>query len=286
MYNKKLNCEGIGVVFCANCGAPNHIYKNCNHPIMSFGVVCVRLSNGLEPQYLMVQRKDSLSYGTFLRGKFRIENRKYILELFENMTKTERCNIETWGFEALWKALWQITECNTYMREFEDAKQKFETLRAGYVTKADDGQDMLFNIDYILANTVPLYNETEWGFPKGRRNINEDDLPCAFREFTEETSIPHDQIAVLFSKPCEEVFTGGNRLRYKHVYYICLLMGEQFKTCKKIQPDTELQKREINSVEWFRYDDAQANIREFNAERKELFKCIHDTVLTFSHTSV
>ena len=275
-------------IFCANCGAPNHIYKNCHHPITSFGIVCVRFvrcendTGCMRPQYLMVQRKDSLSYGTFLRGKFRIESKAYIFELFQNMTENERNNIATMSFEELWKALWQITECNSYMREYEDAKIKFDLLRTGYTIKTDNEGDLFFNIDYVLANTKSLYNETEWGFPKGRRNINEDDFPCALREFTEETSIPSEEISVLFPNRYEEVFIGGNRLRYRHVYYVCLLTGDKYRNCKSIAPHTPLQMREINNVEWFSYDEVQAHIRPFNVERKEIFRRIHDNLFRYA----
>lgn len=292
MYRKGLFAEGIGGILCANCGDPNHIYKNCNHPITSFGVICVRFASGhnhIEPQYLMVQRKDSLSYGTFLRGKYRPDMRSYIMELFQNMTSAERENIKTNTFDDLWKDLWQITECNSYMREFEDAKRKFDILKKGFNvpgTGGDATNDLLFNIYYILDNTTPLYDETEWGFPKGRRNINEDDITCALREFSEETSIPHEHVSIMQPTPLDEVFIGGNRLRYRHVYYTCLLTNPEYMSCKSIIPNTALQKREIKKVEWFTYEKVQNNIREINVERKELFKRIHANVMGYALSCV
>ena len=54
-YRKKL-------VFCANCGGLGHIYKTCNHPIISYGIICYKpfydkITNSVYPKYLMVQRK-------------------------------------------------------------------------------------------------------------------------------------------------------------------------------------------------------------------------------------
>ena len=34
-----------------------------------------------------------------------------------------------------------------------------------------------------------VYNDTEWGIPKGRRNVNELDIEVANREFQEETGL-------------------------------------------------------------------------------------------------
>lgn len=292
MYRKGVSSFGgegaMHGILCANCGAPNHIYKNCNHPITSFGVVCVRFMRNqdvIEPQYLMVQRKDSLSYGTFLRGKYRTDMRSYIMELFQNMTCEERNDIKMKTFEELWKDLWQITECNSFMREYEDAKRKFDILKRGFLVPNQDSET-LFNIDFILDNTTPLYDETEWGFPKGRRNINEDDITCALREFSEETSIPCEHVSIMHPNPIDEVFIGGNRLRYRHVYYTCLLTNAEYMNCKSIAPYTALQKREIKKVEWFPYKQAQANIRDINAERKELFKCIHTNVMKYALSCV
>ena len=268
---------------CANCGAPNHIYKNCNNPITSFGIICIRfhiVGCSVKPQYLMVQRKDSLSYSTFIRGKYKVESRKYVMELFENMTDSERFDVNNKDFESLWKDLWKVTECNSFLREYEDAKAKFDTLKGGIHCRSLD-KSHVFDIGYILKNTKPKYEETEWGFPKGRRNINEDDCHCAMREFVEETSIPMDNITLIGNEPYHEIFIGGNKLKYKHVYYLCKLNNPDYMTSKTLEPDTLIQQREIQRVEWFDYEEAQSKIRVTNSERKDLLKFIHDNIMNF-----
>lgn len=268
---------------CANCGAPNHIYKNCNNPITSFGIICIRFTIVdccVQPQYLMVQRKDSLSYSTFIRGKYKVESRKYIMELFENMTESERSDLKTKDFESLWKNLWKVTECNSFLREYEDAKAKFDTLKCGIHCRGLD-KNPIFDIVYILNNTKPKFDETEWGFPKGRRNINEDDCRCAMREFVEETSIPNESINVIGTDPFHETFIGGNKLKYKHVYYLCQLNDSNYMDDKTLEPVTLMQQREIQKVEWFSYEEAQSKIRISNNERKDLLKFINASVMNF-----
>jgi 8-oxo-dGTP pyrophosphatase MutT (NUDIX family) len=271
-------------IFCANCGCIGHIYKNCNHPITSYGVICYRLqvdnlTNAVYPEYLMVQRKDSLCYVEFMRGKYQIENRMYIMKLFQNMTSHERELIKLCSFDDLWKRLWQVKECTNYLREYQEAKIKFDNLKKGYIMKNNQGELIYFNVDYILENTSCVFVETEWGFPKGRRNINEHDMSCALREFNEETGISLKNIRVLRDqKPLEEVFSGSNKVRYRHLYYIACFLGEA-ETKRIFNPQNRVQVREIRNAEWFKYHEAQKHIREQNVERKELFKRVNQLVM-------
>lgn len=270
-------------VYCANCGGIGHIYKSCNHPITSYGIICYKLfydqeTNTISPKYLMVQRKDSLSYVEFIRGKYDINNIKYLCQLFSNMTSDERKKIETQEFEILWKEMWcksiNQERNKNFNKEYNDSKMRFDMLKRGiYVNSKTKGQ-ILFGFKYIMDNTQANYNETEWGFPKGRRNINEDDITCALREFREETNINTRSIKVLHDiKPLEEVFSGTNNIRYKHVYYIARYVShydELPSTANNI---------EIKSIDWFDYNSAQEKIRDFNVERKELFKRLNQLIM-------
>lgn len=270
-------------VLCANCGGIGHIYRNCNHPISSYGVICFKLLFDktlckIKPMYLMVQRKDSLSYIEFLRGKYGLENKKYIFKLFSNMTNNERRKISSMTFETLWKELWQISDCSAYQKEFKEAKTKFDMIKHGYFLKNDDCGMYYFDLDYILKNSQSVMDETEWGFPKGRRNINEDDFNCAFREFTEETGITLASISVVKDiKPFEEVFSGSNHVRYKHVYYLSIFNDSDEKV--RFNPKNKIQCKEIKDIQWMTYEQAQAKIRKNNIERKELFKRVNQIIL-------
>ena len=63
-------------VFCGNCGMTGHIYKNCRAPITSCGIIMYKRVNNTF-KYLMIQRKDSIGYIEFLRGKYDIDNIDY-----------------------------------------------------------------------------------------------------------------------------------------------------------------------------------------------------------------
>lgn len=273
-------------VFCANCGGVGHIYKNCNYPITSYGVICFRLVTDkndqcIYPEYLMVQRKDSLNFIEFIRGKYELKQRNYIMKMFQNMTEEERQEILNLTFPQIWMKLWKVDHCRHFEKEFKESQTKFDLLKKGYfIDRGDTGLER-FDVKFILDNTVSLISESEWGFPKGRRNINESDISCAMREFHEETSMKMKYLKVDTRAAFEEIFLGTNKVRYKHVYYLANCPSN---LSDKHIFNTDIRNKitdidEIKNIKWFRYNDGQKLIREQNSDRKELFRKINQIVL-------
>ena len=266
---------------CVNCGGSGHIYRNCNHPITSYGIICFQLrydsQNNLIPKYLMVQRKDSLSFVEFMRGKYNIDQKSYLMRLISNMTKFERENLLNMTFDELWKALWLTEDSKGFIREYNDAKSKFEMLRKGCIMKNNKNDMFYFDIKYIVDNTDCNLTEPEWGFPKGRKNMNEHDMSTALRECREESGVDPSNIYIINNmKPFEEIFSGTNLVRYRHVYYL----GYCAKAKKKLfNPFNKQQAKEIKDVNWFSFEKALLNIRDHNIERKELLKRINSLIL-------
>jgi 8-oxo-dGTP pyrophosphatase MutT (NUDIX family) len=52
-------------------------------------------------------------------------------------------------------------------------------------------------LDELLENSKTNWTETEWEFPKGRKNYQERDIDCALREFEEETGISKENINII-----------------------------------------------------------------------------------------
>ena len=287
-------------IICANCGGAGHIYRVCNYPICSFGIICCRVTfdtsrNMLVPEYLMVQRKDSLCYVEFIRAKWNPQNRLYIMKLFSSMTPVERERIRSAAsFDVLWYGFWHNDACKSFMKEYNQAKAQFDLLKKGFPMRlalscersASGGEVITFSLDYVLKNTVAEHAESEWGWPKGRRNINESDLKCALREFSEESGMAARDVSVLtYLKPFEEVFNGCNQVRYRHVYYVAVQAGASISANGATGSIgtanatlTAMQAQEIRQVAWCSYDDVMKNTREINVERRELFKRVHQLV--------
>jgi 8-oxo-dGTP pyrophosphatase MutT (NUDIX family) len=269
---KLLNTDRINFKphLCRNCGLTGHIYKNCPHPIMSFGIICYKIEDN-ETKFLMIQRKDSLSFMEFIRGKYDLVNLDYIKQLLLNMTISERDMIITLQFEDIWNYLWfqnETSNNNKNNKEFYESKAKFNTLN-----------DNNFLRNYILS-IKSIFNEQEWGFPKGRRKIKENDLDCAVREFYEETRIINNDIQVIYDiLPFEEIFFGTNGIMYKHVYFVAKLKNNNVNI--KIDNSCLEQVREIRAIKWYTFSEVLSHIKCYNTERISLFKYASNKIKDF-----
>jgi len=157
--------------------------------------------------------------------------------------------------------------------EFINSKIKFYTLNENNFLK-----------NYITSiNSV--YNEQEWGFPKGRRKMRESDIDCAIREFYEETRIPKDNLDIIADIiPFEEIFFGTNGIMYKHLYYIAKLNNPSVNI--KIDMDCLEQVREIRAIKWYNYNDVISHIKIYNTERIELFKFANKKIMDYEKTLI
>jgi 8-oxo-dGTP pyrophosphatase MutT (NUDIX family) len=103
--------------YCNNCGKAGHSFYQCKNPITSYGIIPFRIAKNpltgkKERQYLMIRRRDTLSYVDFMRGKYSLFNRKYIKNMIKTMTEYERTQILSQPFDVLWYELWKNNENN------------------------------------------------------------------------------------------------------------------------------------------------------------------------------
>lgn len=264
------------------------MYRICSQPISSFGIICYRMRRG-EPEYLMVQRKDSLPFVEFIRGKYNVQNRGYIIRLLNGMTREERMMLSTSSFDTLWHGFWQSDHSSGFVKEYEQSKARFTMLKEGYYlrshTESDGGAVVFFSLETALATTAESakHTETEFGFPKGRRNINESDISCACREFSEETGLHIEDVEVLTHiAPYEEVFTGTNHTRYRHVYYLARLLDRSaawLDGANVVRAVVDpVQSREVRAVAWFDAKNVIEHLREENVERRSMFLHVHQSL--------
>ena len=248
--------------FCNNCGKHGHIFHQCKNPITSVGLI---VYNDDEPddtiKYLMIRRKDSLGYVDFMRGKYPLFNKRYLLNIIDEMTDTEKHNLLNKEFDDLWSDLWGDCIGSQYVSEEKTSREKFSSLKIGIKLATDD-----YNLESLIAQCVNHWTEPEWGFAKGRRNFQEKDLMCALREFEEETGCSKNSLKLIQNLlPLEEIFTGSNYKSYKHKYYVARMPNEH-------EPFTNFQTSEISKVEWLSYEDCLRIIRPYNLERIDIIK--------------
>jgi len=259
--------------YCNNCGKTGHLYHQCKLPISSFGIIAFRIhENNL--QYLMIRRKDTLGYIDFMRGKYSVFNKEYIVNMLRQMTVIEKNLLLLGDFDLLWKRIWgNFTISSQYKSEENISREKYNSLFQGILLKND-----LYTIADLIeeSNKFDTWTEAEWGFPKGRRNYQESDYDCAVREFSEETGYPSKNIKNIKNiLPFEEIFTGSNYKSYKHKYYLTFMDYENTVKTSDFEPT------EVSKMEWKSFDDCIQCIRHYNLEKKRLLKNIDDTLKVF-----
>lgn len=240
--------------FCNNCGKHGHLFHQCKNPITSIGIIV--FNNREELKYLMIRRKDSLGYVDFMRGKYPLFNKRYLLNIINEMTINEKNNLLTKDFDQLWKELWGDHIGIQYRSEEKISREKFNSLKAGIKLATSE-----YNLESLIDESEYNWNEPEWGFPKGRRNFQEKDLTCALREFEEETGCNKNSLNIIYNiLPIEELFTGSNYKSYKHKYFIAYMNKEDNSL-------NNFQKSEVSKIEWKTYSDCIKEIRPYNLEK-------------------
>lgn len=240
---------------CKNCGKIGHLFNSCKLPILSYGIICFRILPNNNCEYLMINKRHSYGYIDFIKGNYTITNILSISSLINQMTLEEKQIIYTKPFRELWCELWNTSiHNNTYI----SAEYKFNKIKP--------------QLHFIILNSKSSYLQTEWEFPKGHKNIDESDLDCAFREFTEETGIQASNI-ILFNNilPFEEIYYGTNYKMYKHKYYIGYIPYEKSTNINLLQ----FQQEEVANLKWISYNNAQLLISDLFIEKKQMLSTVN-----------
>ena len=281
---------------CLNCGKVGHQLRLCDQAIISYGIICFNISKELNidnklienffynkfldieeynytnldnikyiPYFydkikiLMIRRKFSLNYLEFVRGKYDLKDINQINKIFKLMSAEENIKIRNSNFDELWNELWKYTAKNKiYQKEYNLSKIKFEELK----------KNNFFNL--LDNDNLSSYDVPEWGFPKGRRNINETNLDCAVREFIEETTVDLNELHILERLNCiSEEYAGTNGVNYKHIYY----MASSDNTAKINITDNYHE--EIGDIEWCTIPDAINKLRPYYDKKIKIIHLIY-----------
>ena len=243
---------------CNNCGKIGHLFHQCKLPITSYGIILFKIEDGIR-KYLMIRRKDSFGYIDFVRGKYSINNVSQIYDIIDEMSIEEKDKILNQNFSMLWASLCGNTNGFLNRNDEIPSLKKFESLKAGILYNQH-----YVNLPLLIENSKTSWKETEWEFPKGRRNYQEKDLDCALREFEEETGYNKSSISVIDNlMPFEEIFIGSNHKSYKHKYFLAYMNSPKINT-------HNFQCSEVSKIEWKTIDECLLSIRGYNLEKKKI----------------
>ena len=224
---------------------------------------------------ILVQRKYTIGFIEFMRGKYDVNNKPYIIKLFNMMTFNEIQIIKDINeFDDIRHKTGLLKDL-FFNLEYDDAKRKFNIL-----TTHIDGN----MITKLLLQSYVKWTSPEWGIPKGRKHNKESEIMCAIREFTEETGITAKDLTIYRNiKPLEEIYTGINGIVYKHIYYIATIktpgiITEHLDThTQTLNFDILNEKKrntngEIGSINLFTNNECNKLIRPYYTSKRNIIK--------------
>jgi 8-oxo-dGTP pyrophosphatase MutT (NUDIX family) len=224
-------------------------------------------------KFLMIQRKDTMGYIDFVRGKYPEDNeviKKTLLNIcLDEMTYQEKHNLLTKSFDTIWNDLWVNHESKCFKNEYELAKKKFLDL----------------DIQTLVKNSNTYFEFQEFGFPKGRRNMRESNIACAEREFFEETGYDKSSYDFIKNYPiiCEE-FVGTNGVKYRHIYYLVKMKDDVLPP--RIDNTNVIQTGEVQNIGWFSFDECMALIRPYDKAKKNMINRVYNDLQKMNHNFI
>jgi 8-oxo-dGTP pyrophosphatase MutT (NUDIX family) len=246
-------------VYCNNCGRIGHVYNKCKIPIASHGIIALQKRPGDgEWTCLMVRRKNSLGFMDFMSGTYPLHDTQYVRNMVFQFTSNEQALLLQGDIDALRSRMWRPLDVVETVKDVE--------VREKYLALWSSGELAKIVTDCAQEHQ---WHEPEWGFPKGRRNVREKDLDCAWREFEEESGWSRDAFEwVKNVVPFEEVFIGSNVKSYKHKYYLALLKQDYIQESRT----TPIHNHEISEVQWFTLRECAEKIRYYNTSKKMIIQ--------------
>lgn len=243
----------------------NYSYSNYTPKLLGYSGPQVQQQNFPQIKFLLIQRKDTMGYIDFIRGKYpdtEPERSNALKVYLEEMTISERDSLLKKSFNQIWDEIWNNKNSKIYKNEYSIAKEKFEKL----------------DIFSLITNSNSNWTTTEFGIPKGRRCIKEQVLACAEREFYEETGYSKEHYQYLSNYPTViEEFEGTNGVRYRHIYY--LVKMKETAPPPKVDHNNLLQTGEVKNVGWFTNEEVQLILRPYDIEKKRVLEKVNKDLL-------
>jgi len=257
---------------CNNCGSLTHSTNQCKNPITSYGVIIFKKINDTN-KILMINRKDSLCYIDLLRGKYSLNNYIYIQILIDKCSITEKQRLLNEDFDNLWKKLWLIDKIDDkFIDDYNKGEKKFKKLKEGYILNEEK-----ISLEKLINNSKTNFISPEWEFPKGRRNPNETNKNCAIREFIEETNYRKEDFELIINViPFSENYTGENKIRYRHIYYVGKLLNYDKNII--IDKNNLNQSLEISDIKWLNKEECFKKLRYYHKTREKVIDKIFNFI--------
>jgi 8-oxo-dGTP pyrophosphatase MutT (NUDIX family) len=309
--NNKLNDKFIWKkkenLFCNNCGKYGHIYKKCYEPLISYGIICLKISNQkiinfLKSKYQTTEFTQQFKYiciYKYIQKNINCNNKTFLdLYMSKISNEVEYLLVRrkfTYNYIYLIRGIYTLEIENiinsinllTHKEYNNILTMTFEELwydiwgsniyKKEFINNFDKAKEQFdFFKEFILPQIKHkiniIYDVPEWGFPKGKRNDGETNLECAQREFEEETGIKSSDYNILTRLyPIVENVYGSNKINYRYIYYIAILNEDVNINNIKIHDNT-IQSFEIGDIGFNNDNNIEELFRNYNKERIDIIE--------------
>lgn len=253
---------------------------------LSHGVAMCKYNkntNGVpEVKILMVKRRYTYAYFSFVFGYYKKHNKKRIQHLFNNMTFGEKIDILSMNFSNMWYRLWLCEPEKNYDKYKQNTATEHQIKNLDYYFRKRKKFESIFLRDdgKLLRRLINNSKNasTPWEIPKGGANSNEQDLNCAVREFEEETGISPDKYTVLWNvNPIMSSHKDDNII-YKSNYYVAYLNNNNNNWSPKVNFNSAQQLAEVERVQWVSL--AEINFLNLDDRCKKRLVTLYKNVIT------
>lgn len=225
---------------------------NARLPTLSVGIIALCFRDGV-PHFLMINRKDTMAFCDLVRRRYRITNKAQLQCLVDGLTVREKERIATLPHPQLWMEMWNESTIANHSEQ-QTSESCLRTIREDSTMLRD-----------ALSESTTAWSDTEWEFPKGRKNCQERDQACALREFEEETGISAGQLELISNFiPIEETYTGTNGKAYRHRYYLGIIADPDELDLSRFQ------RSEVQEVRWVTLEEGLRIIRPYHGEKRRV----------------
>lgn len=234
-----------------------------SYGVLLFTVVTTGKKN--EIRYQIQRRRDSISFQEFLKDALPLDE---VVMHIGMMSKEERKRCIDYYLKddpkSLWDDLWINHKSRIYRNDMERCCKAFKKNMEKY-------------IDHFLDENKGS-EENTWGFAKGRKQFNESEKDCAFREFEEETTISKDIVQSLKIPPYEELYTGSDGKLYRTILYVAYVPYIPEIHMKKT-PDNIRKtyiSEEVSEIRWCTYGEC---LQKLDVHKRDILKKLNRKLL-------
>lgn len=268
----------------------------------SYGIALCRRSadpNGVnDVEILLVKKRYTYQFLEFVFGRYKKNDTRRLMYLFNNMTYAEKVCILNMKFSEMWYKIWlndPEKTCFYGYKQIKDGKimqktPKRESLEKemGSYFKKKNKFEACFMMDagkrLLDMVNVSSNSETPWDIPKGHKYPAEKDLNAAKREFEEETGVDPKNYTILWDvDPITITYKSADGNIYKYYYY---LANAENSWDTKISFKRYSQVVEVECVKWVSMKDIK--FLQLNADQqKRMIKLFSGITKLFKkHTKI